>query len=630
MVAVSGALPEGMAADQLVLDLDEGRLLARNATAAFGAGQWRMKRLQLEGQRLKVEGATVACGCEASEVRLHAARIEGQLDRGLWLHDVRLAVGGTPALWLPVYYQPVGPRRSGLLPPQLGLHPGRGPWGRLPIYLAPDSTWDLTLSPGWSAGRGPTLETRLRWATTASTSGEARLEGLLDWAARSDGGPLEVTWRPRARLEAHARSRVGSGTLFGELNWVSDATYLSTFGDFATRRAEWTRSQLTWTQSPGRDLRLGASVLVLQDVRRSTLAEPRQPSFRDSPSGVRQRWLEVRLDELPRFVFGGRWLMWSGDVRASLHAGARPEAQAFVRMQVRRRADLVFLDLPRWGLDGQLSVQGQLTGWGGDVTGLQASARADGVLRHRFVNAWSRGVIALRYALEPGVGQLGLEARPVLDEVESFGPLHQLRAEVAGELGGAGALPLVRGELRLGVDLDPMDGSRPGAGLSALDGRLRIGPRELHLWTRVVVDVERGDLEWLELRGRAQVGPWRLEARGWRSAAARPRWFTLTTEELVPGRVDAADEDGAQLTGVVASELRLPAGWRLGLELSLSDESPEDLRAAGAAWTHALRHVRAHVGLRPDQGCFELRVSGGTARDLGGAALGLQLGLTML
>ncbi len=134
---------------RLLLRGPEGRL-ALSVTA-----QWVRGRV---GGTYEAEGLTVTpCDCREGPPSWSFTAAGARVDpgHGAWLYWPVFRVLGVPLLPLPVFYVPVGARRSGLLAPEITLAGSRGPGLGLPLYLALGPSWDVTLVPRYHLGATP-------------------------------------------------------------------------------------------------------------------------------------------------------------------------------------------------------------------------------------------------------------------------------------------------------------------------------------------------------------------------------------------------------------------------------------------------------------------------------------------
>lgn len=212
--------------------------------------------------RFEGEGAWVSlCGCDPAPWSLEAREVEVQADevvrfRGGWIRVCALRLVPVPRGALPL-----APRRTGLLPPQVG-------WGRdgtvasAPVMLTLGRSADLVAAPEWRAERGlrGLGEARLGLAPGESAS----VAGFAGWdeIRRESRGALRVEqgWTP-----GWARSAIDG-------QWLSDDAVLTDFEDsFLNRSAPWTEQRALLGLGP---VRLETNRFVpLQDQRlRSRLA----------------------------------------------------------------------------------------------------------------------------------------------------------------------------------------------------------------------------------------------------------------------------------------------------------------------------------------------------------------------
>lgn len=644
-------------------------VLARCELAALREGRFVAERVMVY---------PCACGGAPGALRVDARRATIDPDRGVLLESPTLRIGEVPVLWLPILYAPVGERRSGLLPPVVGTSPGLGLFAKEPVYLAPDPSWDLTLSPGFALRRGPLLGIEGRWALAEAAlspwrlarGGAARLDGLLDLARTPEGGSLDGRPLPRAQLRALHADGLGGGPIIAEIDLVGDADYRLRFGaTYLERQAEWTRSSVTWVRPEG-PYWLIAALTFWQDLRPETVTRlgpgvsPRAASAFSSrgPSAVRQRLLELELAEPARPMFSrSDDALGSGRARVSLHGGLE-DTPSFVRADLRRALHVRLASSADLGAFLETEIAGRLTGWGAS----QAAARGAVLFTtrlgaERVVSLAGSDLVLggrLEHLLLPATWVLGAPDRFFTgDEVDLLGPAHQVLGSLMAEVYDESVEPRAVFEARLGTDLDIPAGRR-GEGLSELDLELSLllaerGDAAARGVGSLLLDLSTRALTRLSLGARVRAGWLWAEAGYIRWGSQPPRFPFVAPEELVPSpnmpRVrrlpppamaalsleeQALERPWSPLDGVdLGVGARLGASVELGLTVGLAfDPAPSWAAGAGPYGElrapHPLRDLLGQLRVAPPCGCFRAELFAGVGRDLAGVTVGTRLELT--
>ena len=237
------------------LDYGTGEAELVDARYRAGAAAGRAARIvrRADGALVIEDASYTSCApadpawrLEADAIDIDPAAGEGEA-RGAVLH-----LGDAPVLALPWLAFPVGDaRRSGWLAPEAGASDGLGYSLALPYYFNLAPHYDLTLTPRYMRRRGPMLEARARYRTTAG-GGELRA-GAVDDREDDDERHL-LHWRHRAQAAA------GGWDVRVRYTHLSDRDYLSDFssglrGESATRLRQ--AARVAWR---GEDWRVEGSL----------------------------------------------------------------------------------------------------------------------------------------------------------------------------------------------------------------------------------------------------------------------------------------------------------------------------------------------------------------------------------
>ncbi len=177
---------------------------------------------QIDDQRFEAEEAVYsACPIDEESWRLAAKKaLLDQEDGSLITHHGRLELWGLPILYTPWWQQPLK-RKSGLLMPFVATGKRRGTEVAIPLYLAPNDNWDMTLTPRWMSARGMMGEAELRHRSRVGHE-EIRLAAIND---------TELN-KQRYRIDGEGHwSLPNSMSLDVKGDYVGDHDYLA---DFAT------------------------------------------------------------------------------------------------------------------------------------------------------------------------------------------------------------------------------------------------------------------------------------------------------------------------------------------------------------------------------------------------------------
>ncbi|MFN3201790.1 MAG: hypothetical protein ACE366_25525 [Bradymonadia bacterium] len=358
--------------NRLELCLPDGKAQGTALSWRSPQGTLHTETLTLEGAQVRATGVTATrCACAHPPWRLTASTADVDLAQGAWLSWPVLWAGPVPVATAPRWYLPFSDRQSGFLLPRLGYDAEEGAYGSMPIFFTLGEGADVTLSPGWRGDLGPSLGTRLRWASTFEDSGQLDLLALSDGHVQVEGDGV-ARWAPF------------SLTTEGVLS-SSRALYAMSHPDWRARQRDHLYGTIGAVLGEG-DLLIG--------VQSSHLTDLRQPGGRltDQPATYQVR---------P--ALWARWMQLTGPVRLNLDGRfarlSRPGGADTDRID---RADLqISGELPFWW--GPLAFRptfGALSAHAGTAEGNTASRTTGHValettakLRRRF--PWGSHTFAL-------------------------------------------------------------------------------------------------------------------------------------------------------------------------------------------------------------------------------------------
>jgi len=162
-----------------------------------------------------------ACPIDEESWRVAASHaVIDQADGSFSANNARLELWHVPVLYTP-WWQQALKRKSGLLMPNLATGKRRGTEISLPLYLAPQANWDLTLTPRWMSARGIMGELETRHVSSYGHE-KINIAGINDTIAGSTRSRLggELQWRLPANMQLSAKA-----------DHVSDRLYVA---DYAT------------------------------------------------------------------------------------------------------------------------------------------------------------------------------------------------------------------------------------------------------------------------------------------------------------------------------------------------------------------------------------------------------------
>ena len=296
-------------ASSLYLELDKDYAAARHVLIELEDARTGRLSLSLRAERMERKTANLlvvdrfsftTCDCpedSPSSWSFGARSAKVVPDRGAWLYGTTFRIRERPVFLLPVFYLPLGERRSGLLSPSLGYSGSNGLYVAQPLYLALGRSYDLTLTAGWYQGRegrafdsrpgvrGPEQSLELRWAPARRTRGMLIATHLFD--LNSDeigvngsrrGSRLTFRASHTSRFDGGGFGHPGHG-LHSSVNLLTDAALA---GDLQPTLEQaqrgYVRSAIRTHVSPLSNVSLEAGARWLQDIRESMLVEDGQPS----------------------------------------------------------------------------------------------------------------------------------------------------------------------------------------------------------------------------------------------------------------------------------------------------------------------------------------------------------------
>ncbi|ATX80551.1 LPS assembly outer membrane protein LptD (organic solvent tolerance protein OstA) [Mariprofundus aestuarium] len=194
---------------------------------------------RIDDQRFEAEELTFsACPIDEESWRIAASKaLLDQEDGSLTTHHGTFEVWEVPVFYTPWWQQPQR-RKSGLLMPTVASGKRRGTEVAVPLYLAMDPNWDLTLTPHWMSARGVMSDAEWRHI---SGWGHEKIHGAIiddtfvnKQRYHYDG---EVHWKLPANLAFDA-----------EGNYVSDPDYLADYATEESISARYLSSHATLSQ----------------------------------------------------------------------------------------------------------------------------------------------------------------------------------------------------------------------------------------------------------------------------------------------------------------------------------------------------------------------------------------------
>ncbi len=609
-------------ASELQLEIDSMHAVASSSRLLIIDPRTGRLHLDLGAERLErrernlflVEGLCLTtCDCPDDipaswSLTARSARIDP--DQGAWLLGTWFRIREVPVIPLPVFYLPLGERRSGLLAPRFGFSGRNGFQLAQPLYLALGRSWDMTLTAGWYWGddtweadpplrpgvRGPEQSMELRWAPARRSQGHLTATHLFDLhrdavdeEASSRGSRVTLQGSHTSRFDGRGFGEAGHGAHLS-LNLLSDAALL---GDLRPTLEEAQRGYLRSTARTHATIlehgSLEAGGRWLQDIRRRLDRGPDdlprvRPLFGADAPDTAQLLPVLLAGSSPVPIAGG--LGGRGELRFASWRRPFVAEERAVLHHLRGNAELSHALAVGGALAGRASASLAADAWresGEDASlgrlypRLEASVNTG--LERRFSVLAHRVRPIVRWRFVPAV--VGEAPDSLLDVYEiAVAPngLHQLPFAVSNEGWSAGwrSMELT---LQQGVDLHE---SR----LSDLDMSLTLDPPGMphRLEARGGFCFETGHLSWATATGRLvwHAGA-RVGARWWWVDPAAGTTMMAGLEEifaagaLPPPPLQEADARIHEaVVSLVAPRMRgLSLRYDVSLELTDSPRPPQ-------------------------------------------------------
>lgn len=517
-----------------------GLQLSASALRRHGEDQLILQAEQMERTSARTfdvkSGSFTACDCgddKSPSWRIRAGSASVDLDDGVWLYWPVFQVHDVPVFALPIYYLPLGDRRTGFLLPKPSYSSVIGAGISVPFFITLGRSWDSTIEASYYSARGPAAGMELRWAPSERSRGQIRARTVFDFGApKAEPNFFSIFEKsrtsPRYRfvIDADHSTRWSAGHLAVDLNVLGDPAYLGDFADrFLSRQAEFTRSRITAEGRAG-PLRIRGGLQLMQDLRGISY-QGVQSDFRDvqllsgqfrvsesngaffGPGAVRYRFADLRADAPAMALASSPYGALLNDARllVSAFSAPRPDLTRFARADL-REALIAPIDLGGLGTF-EVSAAVRATVWGGRADGENVSrARVAPIFNARLFTELSRRFESLSgayhsirpqldYALIPTVWRGGDDVFETRDEVDQLRAVSQFRARIDTDLWSAKGQRLGGLECFWGYDLNPL-GSGEGEGSSevVIRGDINVSPKRWpvtgSLNGRVVVDPMQG------------------------------------------------------------------------------------------------------------------------------------------
>lgn len=537
--------------------------LPARAAARFGKDELILEAgsvQRVDARTFEIRGGSFTpCDCgddEAPSWKIEASSADVDLDRGALLTWPVFYAKDIPVFVLPVFYVPLGERRTGFLFPRIAGSSITGVELTEPFYIAPYDSWDATIDLRYLTARGPAPALEVRWAPTKASEGWLRGTfladfGVFDPVARSWGTDFEVDPVLRWSVVGEHVSRGPAGALAMALNLTGDPNYAGEFaGEFLERQRERSVSRLTYTYAADL-LRVAAGLQLSQDLRPERYPGPtplRQVQLFGTDDGagdVRHRLAELRLDAAPHPLIGGVGPPYASAVlRAQGFTAPLPEQPRFARVDLRPE---VAVPLTLFGgLSVEPSVALRLSGWTGRADGqavsetraaVVARSQVSSVAYRRFDSLVHRFSGSVDHVIVPWVGGSGPGVFDTADEIDLLSTTHQVAGTLQTDLWRQ-ARRVALLSARLGYDLPLPD--RDGEGLTELIIQAEVDAvpfdrASLRLDATAAIDLHDGTLD--ELLATVSFSVRELLAVGvtWGDFGSEaPRRGLIAPEELVP------------------------------------------------------------------------------------------------
>ncbi|ATX81155.1 LPS assembly outer membrane protein LptD (organic solvent tolerance protein OstA) [Mariprofundus ferrinatatus] len=197
---------------------------------------------RIDDQRFEAEELTYSsCPIDQESWRIAAERaLLDQEDGSLTTHNGSFQIWEVPVFYTPWWQQPLR-RKSGLLMPHIASGKRRGTEVAVPLYLATDPSWDMTLKPHWMSARGVMGDVEWRHI---SGLGHEQLHGSFI-------NDSEVN-KDRYHYNGEIHWNLPAGFAFdADGNYVSDRDYLADYATGENISARYLTSHATLAQGFG-------------------------------------------------------------------------------------------------------------------------------------------------------------------------------------------------------------------------------------------------------------------------------------------------------------------------------------------------------------------------------------------
>jgi hypothetical protein len=547
--------------------------LSAQQLKAFGDDQMivtadRMDRIAPREFEVK-GGSFTVCDCGEDSTpswRIDASKATVDLDSGAWMYWPVFYAKGVPIFALPVFYFPLGERRSGLLTPRPSYSAVTGPSIAQPVYFVLGDSWDLTVEGSYLSDRGAGAGLEVRWAPSAASIGELRSTLVLDFGERvGDGTRFDKNRSspiPRYAIAARHRTQLEHHTSVNlEINALGDPVFLGDFADdFLARQVEGTRSRFTISSFLQENLRISGGFQLFQDLRPENYL-PLDPDLREialfsgeldevtllGPGAVRYRFAELRLDAPPYPLFDGVPLLAEATALIHAFAAPRPELARFLRADLRPG---ISLPISIFGLlTFEPSIAARITAWTGrfESAGIDSNRVAFVAKASLFTALW-RDYGSVIHQVRPEVSYLlipkvwGWLETPFAteDEVDQLSSAMQLRGRITNEFLLPSGARIGGFEIWFGRDFDIPWEDDPGFGNSEIvlrgDAPLTPSSWPVRLATTARLAVDPDDGAVTDLAANLNLfSKWITVGLGYEQLDDRPPTYAFVApEELVP------------------------------------------------------------------------------------------------
>ena len=507
-------------------------------------------------------GSFTPCDCgpdSAPSWRIDAAKASIDLDSGAWLTWPVFYAKKVPVMALPVFYVPLGERRTGLLLPKFSNSSASGIALSLPVFITLGRSWDTTIEARHFFERGPAPIWELRWAPSPRSEGWLRSQVLFDF-----GEAVDRDWNlsrsdpiVRFAIGGEHHTRWDESQVAVALSLAGDPAFVAEFSDeFLARQAEMASSSATYTVWTDAGVRVATGIALRQDLRASSypglaLREVNLLSDDQGPGDVRYRFAEFRADAPVHPLFSSDSpLLGEAALSAQVFAAPHPRQPRFARADLRPAVSMP-IDLSSIAVL-EPSVALRLTGWTGraDSTSINESRFAVIARTQLFTEVW-RDFGGVRHRIRPqlqhAIVPVSLGDGPGLlsadDEVDQLGRVHQVSARLDTDVWSPGRRWLHVGA-SFGRDLGLFDEPALGNGALVVDASASfpLGPVEGIVNGLIAYDVDRGAFEERVAQLILSLPNWAGVGALWTDFGdAVPRRTLIGPEEIAPSATVPVD-----------------------------------------------------------------------------------------